>query len=82
MDPIHRVDALLDDVLPPPEVRRQLRRASGLTQQDVADAVGVQRLAVARWELGQTAPRQPHRRAYVHLLKRLAERFPHSETAA
>ncbi|MEU2823315.1 helix-turn-helix transcriptional regulator [Streptomyces bacillaris] len=50
----------------------------GLTQKDVADAVGVQRLAVVRWELGQSHPRRPHREAYAHLLQRLAERFPHA----
>lgn len=75
-DPMQRVNALLDDVLPAPRVRQQLRLAAGLTQQEVADAVGVKRLAVARWELGQTHPRRPHRAAYIHLLKRLAERFP------
>ncbi|MFH8419301.1 helix-turn-helix transcriptional regulator [Streptomyces collinus] len=75
-NPLQRVDALLDDVLPPPRVRQQLRLAAGLTQQEVADAVGVKRLAVARWELGQTQPRRPHRAVYMHLLKRLAERFP------
>ncbi|MFJ3213841.1 helix-turn-helix transcriptional regulator [Streptomyces flaveolus] len=75
-DPLQRVNALLDDVLPAPRVRQQLRLAAGLTQQEVADAVGVKRLAVARWELGQTHPRRPHRAVYIHLLKRLAERFP------
>jgi HTH-type transcriptional regulator/antitoxin MqsA len=75
-DPLQRIDALLDDVLPPPHVRQQLRLAAGLTQQEVADAVGVKRLAVARWELGEAHPRRPHRAVYVHLLKRLAERFP------
>ncbi|MFC3235013.1 helix-turn-helix transcriptional regulator [Streptomyces nitrosporeus] len=75
-DPLQRVDALLDDVLPSARVRAQLRLAAGLTQQEVADAVGVKRLAVARWELGQTQPRRPHRATYMHLLKRLAERFP------
>ncbi|MEV4872844.1 helix-turn-helix domain-containing protein [Streptomyces syringium] len=75
-DPLQRVDALLDDVLPPPQVRQQLRLAAGLTQQEVAEALGVKRLAVARWELGETYPRRPHRGAYKHLLKRLAERYP------
>jgi transcriptional regulator with XRE-family HTH domain len=76
---LRQVEALLDgldDVLPPPRVRAKLRLAAGLTQKDVADAVGVKRVAVARWELGQTHPRRPHREVYVHLLKRLAERFP------
>ncbi|MGF1344554.1 helix-turn-helix transcriptional regulator [Streptomyces flavovirens] len=75
-DPMQRVNALLEDVLPTPRVRQQLRLAAGLTQQEVADAVGVKRLAVARWELGQTHPRRPHRAVYIHLLKGLAERFP------
>ncbi|MEU2147876.1 MULTISPECIES: helix-turn-helix transcriptional regulator [Streptomyces albovinaceus subgroup] len=75
-DPMQRVNALLEDVLPTPRVRQQLRLAAGLTQQEVAEAVGVKRLAVARWELGQTHPRRPHRAVYIHLLKRLAERFP------
>lgn len=78
-DRLKRVDALLDgldDVLPPPRVRAQLRLAASLTQQDVADAVGVKRLAVVRWELGKSTPRRPQRDAYNHLLKRLAERFP------
>ncbi|WP_231629135.1 helix-turn-helix transcriptional regulator [Streptomyces clavuligerus] len=78
-DGVQRVDALLnslDDVLPPPNVRAKLRVAAGLTQQDIATAVGVKRLAVARWELGQAHPRRPHREVYMHLLNRLAERFP------
>ncbi|MFF3863644.1 helix-turn-helix transcriptional regulator [Streptomyces sp. NPDC002209] len=75
-DPLRRVNALLDDVLPPPHVRQQLRLAAGLTQLEVAEAVGVQRLAIARWELGQVQPRRPHRAVYIHLLKKLAERFP------
>ncbi|MGW6410458.1 helix-turn-helix transcriptional regulator [Streptomyces vinaceus] len=77
-DPLERVHALLDDVLPPPHVRQQLRLAAGLTQLEVAEAVGVQRLAIARWELGQVQPRRPHRAVYIHLLKKLAERFPHA----
>ncbi|MFF5859877.1 helix-turn-helix domain-containing protein [Streptomyces sp. NPDC012751] len=75
-DRLKRVDALVDDVLPPPTVRAKLRLAAGLTQQEVAEAVGVKRLAVARWELGQTHPRRPHRAVYMHLLNRLAERYP------
>ncbi|AWL36570.1 transcriptional regulator with XRE-family HTH domain [Streptomyces sp. CZ24] len=75
-DRLKRVDALVDDLLPPPTVRAKLRVAAGLTQQEVAEAVGVKRLAVARWELGQTHPRRPHRAVYMHLLNRLAERYP------
>lgn len=80
-DPLKRVDALLDDVLPPPQVRQQLRLAAGLTQLEVAEAVGVKRLAVARWELGESYPRRPHRAVYKHFLKRLAERYPEAAKA-
>ncbi|MFC8765122.1 helix-turn-helix transcriptional regulator [Streptomyces sp. NPDC057193] len=80
-DSFQRVDALLESldealVLPPPHVRAQLRLAAGLTQQNIADALGVKRMAVTRWELGQTSPRRPHRDAYLRLLKGLAKRFP------
>ncbi|GHI25883.1 hypothetical protein Shyd_72540 [Streptomyces hydrogenans] len=74
--PLEAGRRLLNDVLPPPPVRAKLRLAAGLTQQEVAEVVGVKRVAVARWELGQTYPRRPHRAVYLHLLNRLAERFP------
>ncbi|MGW9375020.1 helix-turn-helix transcriptional regulator [Streptomyces xanthophaeus] len=78
-DRLKQVDALLerlDDALPPPRVRTQLRLAAGLTQLEVAEAVGVKRLAVVRWELGKSNPRRPQRDAYMRLLKGLAQRFP------
>ncbi|MFF8423125.1 helix-turn-helix transcriptional regulator [Streptomyces sp. NPDC015680] len=83
-DRSQRVDALLNglpEALPPPHVCAKLRLAAGLTQQDVADAVGVKRVAVTRWELGQTSPRRPHREGYLRLLKGLAERFPEAARA-
>ncbi|MFE3128302.1 helix-turn-helix domain-containing protein [Streptomyces hydrogenans] len=83
-DRSRQVDALLNalpEELPPPRVRAKLRMAAGLTQQDVADAVGVKRVAVTRWELGQTSPRRPHRENYLRLLRGLAERFPDAAKA-
>ncbi|WP_331722629.1 helix-turn-helix transcriptional regulator [Streptomyces sp. NBC_00122] len=83
-DRSQQVDALLNglpEVLPPPPVCVKLRLAAGLTQQDVADAVGVKRVAVTRWELGQTSPRRPHRENYLRLLKGLAARFPEAAKA-
>jgi HTH-type transcriptional regulator/antitoxin MqsA len=62
--------------LPTPEVRAKLRRAHRLTQQEVAEAIGVHRIQVVRWESGQAEPRNPHRRAYAHLLAGLAAQHP------
>ncbi|MFJ3826036.1 helix-turn-helix domain-containing protein [Streptomyces nodosus] len=73
------VDALLSrpaDVLPPPEVRARLRKASGLTQVEVAEAFGVHRMAFLRWENGQSEPRRRHRDAYLRLLRGWAEKYP------
>ncbi|MFD7095797.1 helix-turn-helix transcriptional regulator [Streptomyces xanthophaeus] len=77
-DPLRRIDALVeeDNTLPPLQVRQQLRLAAGLTQAEVAEAIGVKRLAVARWEAGATQPHRENRRAYAHLLRRLAAKYP------
>ncbi|MEU8949682.1 helix-turn-helix domain-containing protein [Streptomyces sp. NPDC048489] len=76
-DPLRRIDALVEeDTLPTPQVRRQLRLAAGLTQAEVAEAIGVKRLAVARWEAGSTQPHRGNRRAYAHLLRKLAVKHP------
>ncbi|WP_439678200.1 telomere-associated protein Tap [Embleya sp. MST-111070] len=74
------VDALLAQVaqgdLPPPAERSRLRTAAGLTQQRVADALGVRRDTIVSWEAGRTEPRPPQRQAYARLLRGLAERYP------
>ncbi|MFH8797561.1 helix-turn-helix transcriptional regulator [Streptomyces sp. NPDC017941] len=77
-DAYGRVDALLDREpdLPEPRVRAALRRADRLTQQDVADALGVHRIQVSRWETERADPRNPHRRAYARLLRGLADKHP------
>ncbi|MFD3781600.1 helix-turn-helix transcriptional regulator [Streptomyces sp. NPDC058612] len=77
-DPLRRIDALVeeDTTLPTLRVRQQLRLAAGLTQAEVAEAIGVKRLAVARWEAGVTQPHRGNRRAYAHLLRRLAAKYP------
>ncbi|WP_327310077.1 helix-turn-helix domain-containing protein (plasmid) [Streptomyces sp. NBC_01298] len=83
-DRLKQVDDLLDgldDVLPPPQVRVQLRLAAGLTQKDIAEAIGVTRVAVTRWELDQAQPRRPQRNLYIHLLRGLAARFPEAAKA-
>ncbi|XVV39773.1 helix-turn-helix transcriptional regulator (plasmid) [Streptomyces sp. CA-100214] len=76
-DPMRRIDAVVDaDTLPPPRIRQQLRIAGGLTQAEVAKAIGVQRVAVARWEAGLTQPHRNNRLKYAELLRRLAEEHP------
>jgi len=69
-DLVHRVRA---QRLPPPGRRRRLRRAAGLTQRELAAAVGVARITLARWEAGRFAPRGARRARYVDALARLAE---------
>ncbi|MDA5279864.1 helix-turn-helix transcriptional regulator [Streptomyces sp. Isolate_45] len=73
------IDVLLDNHAPllPPSVRGPLRRAAGLTQRQVAREIGVQPLAVKRWEAGSVEPRPGERRiAYSRLLQGLARRYP------
>ncbi|MFB7076485.1 helix-turn-helix domain-containing protein [Streptomyces sp. NPDC056308] len=80
-DPLRRIDALVDeDTLPTPQVRQHLRRAAGLTQTEVANAIGVKRLAIARWEAGLAQPHRGNRRAYAHFLRRLAAKYPDAAT--
>ncbi|MFB8030618.1 MULTISPECIES: helix-turn-helix domain-containing protein [unclassified Streptomyces] len=78
VDLLAAVDAVLarSPELPLPSVRASLRKADRLTQQQVADLLGVRRLAVARWEAGNVEPREPHRQAYIRLLAGLAIKHP------
>ncbi|MFJ2651549.1 telomere-associated protein Tap [Streptomyces sp. NPDC087420] len=75
------VDALLEQVaaqdgLPEAEERKRLRKAAGLSQEQVARALDVRREAVTAWEAGRTEPRAPKRAAYIRLLEGLAARHP------
>ncbi|MFG2097303.1 telomere-associated protein Tap [Streptomyces sp. NPDC048612] len=74
------VDALLEQVaqddLPPPVERKRLREVAGLSQAQIATALGARREAVGNWEAGRTEPRPPKRAAYARLLEGLAARFP------
>jgi DNA-binding transcriptional regulator YiaG len=72
------LDQLLADsrrrqCLPPPPIRRLLRERAGLSQADVAAALGVGRTAVTRWEAGSRRPRHAVHALYVELLERLAQ---------
>ncbi|MFF7976179.1 telomere-associated protein Tap [Streptomyces sp. NPDC007905] len=78
------VDALLASraALPPPEERKRLRRAHGLTVEEVAAALQVRRATVSGWESGKTEPRPPERNAYARLLDGLATLYPASSGTA
>ena len=49
----------------------KLRRDLGITQQQLADAIGAQRETVARWEAGRNQPRGANLKALMELRKRL-----------
>ncbi|MCW2870682.1 helix-turn-helix domain-containing protein, partial [Actinacidiphila oryziradicis] len=72
------VDALIagQSLLPPPAERARLRKAHGLSQDQVAQALEVRRPTVVSWESGKTEPRPPQREAYARLLEKLAELYP------
>ncbi|MEU9641519.1 helix-turn-helix transcriptional regulator [Streptomyces sp. NPDC048188] len=59
--------------LPTPDERRRLREEAGLSQQDIADAVGSTRAAVGHWETGFRSPRGRLLTAYVDVLRVLRE---------
>ncbi|MGW1727156.1 helix-turn-helix domain-containing protein [Streptomyces sp. NPDC002306] len=58
--------------LPPPKERRRLREKGSLTQDQVAERVGVTRKTVRAWEAGRTAPRGRKREEYAKLLAAFA----------
>ena len=58
--------------LPPVPSRRVLRLAAGLSQTEVATAVGVDRATVSRWETGSREPAGSNRDAYAEALDEMA----------
>lgn len=61
--------------LPSPAERRRLRKASGLSQSELANIVGVTRQAISQYESGaRLVPRNPEvRERYVVALRTLRE---------
>ncbi|MGW3910569.1 helix-turn-helix transcriptional regulator [Streptomyces sp. NPDC005070] len=57
--------------LPDPEQRRNIRETVGLSQQDIADIVGVSRQAITAWEAGDRYPRKEQLARYVEALTAL-----------
>ncbi len=67
---------LIDEIkarrrLPPPAVARAIRNAAGVSQREVADELGINRVSVARWEIGTRTPRGGLRLRYIELLDEL-----------
>ncbi|MEU9295561.1 sigma factor-like helix-turn-helix DNA-binding protein [Streptomyces sp. NPDC048266] len=54
--------------LPTPKERRRLREALALSEEQVAEAMGVTKATVRSWETGRSAPRGRKREAYAKLL--------------
>jgi transcriptional regulator with XRE-family HTH domain len=54
-------------------MRRYIRQRSGISQQSLADAVGVTRPAVSLWESGARTPRGHRLVAYQRLLDELVK---------
>ncbi|MFC5799612.1 sigma factor-like helix-turn-helix DNA-binding protein [Streptomyces formicae] len=54
--------------LPSPKERRRLREAKSLSEDQLANAVGVTRATIRSWETGRTNPRGRKREAYAKLL--------------
>ena len=70
------MSALLEEVreyrrLPSPEQRRAIRLKAHVSQEAIANALGVHRVSVARWEMGTRVPRRKVRLAYAKLLEEL-----------
>ncbi|MFB6834904.1 helix-turn-helix domain-containing protein [Streptomyces hydrogenans] len=59
--------------LPTPKERRRLREALSLSEEQVAEAMGVTKATVKAWETGRSAPRGRKREAYVKLLSGLSD---------
>jgi transcriptional regulator with XRE-family HTH domain len=59
--------------LPTPAAARSIRQAAGVTQHELADELGIDRVTVARWELGERTPRGELRLRYIRLLDELRE---------
>lgn len=59
--------------LPSPTERRAIRRAAGVTLEELAAVVGVSRASIGFWESGQVHPRGENLRRYSLALTRIRE---------
>jgi predicted transcriptional regulator len=59
--------------LPDPHMRRAMRKAAGVSLDQIGRECGVSRQAVALWESGAVEPRDRNLRAYLEVLRLLRE---------
>jgi len=59
--------------LPEPAVRRLIRKQAGLSQEELAQALGVDRASVSRYEHGGRFPRTEIAERYVTILDALVQ---------
>ena len=57
--------------LPSPRVRRELRRRLGISQEVIAQAVGVSRITLLHYEFGRRRPSGERLERYLDVLDRL-----------
>jgi DNA-binding transcriptional regulator YiaG len=57
--------------LPSARILKGIREMAGVSQQRLADELGVHRVSVARWEIGTRRPHGELRDAYLSLLEQL-----------
>lgn len=72
------MSGLLEEVrstrgLPSPALARAIREAAGVSQDRLAEELGVHRVTVARWEAGTRRPQGRRLAAYLSLLDALRE---------
>ncbi|MFD7645740.1 helix-turn-helix transcriptional regulator [Kitasatospora sp. NPDC059795] len=65
--------------LPSPEERARVRKAFGLTQSGLAEALGVHRLTVSAWERGAYDPTGATREQYLGLFRHMKETIGETE---
>jgi transcriptional regulator with XRE-family HTH domain len=61
----------LRDELPNPPRRRLIREVAGVTQDAVAEDVGVDRATISRWESGDREPRDCYLAKYSAVLAKM-----------
>ncbi|QIY95871.1 helix-turn-helix transcriptional regulator [Streptomyces sp. S1D4-11] len=68
-----RARLLLRQDLPAPAERRAIRQAAGLSQGELAEAIGVTRQAVSHWEAGTRTPKGALLDRYVAAIRTLRD---------